>query len=103
MHAKSTRLLYLVLIIGTIALGLLARRLLPMLPAKYAGVALYAVMMVWVVKVVRPTLPRAMACAAALAMCFAIEALQATPLPARLCAEFPLLHYVLGEVFSWGD
>lgn len=98
-----SRLAYLILTLTTIALGLLARPFLPALPAKYVGVALYAVMMVFLVKLVRPTLPHSLACATALAICFAIEALQVTPLPARLNAHFPPLRYLLGEVFSWWD
>ena len=100
LHPRSA---WLLLTLATITLGLLARQFLPALPAKCTGVALYAVMMVFVVKFVRPSLPLVFACTAALAICFAIEAFQATPLPARLNAHFPPLRYVLGEVFSWWD
>lgn len=102
-RARIPRLTYLLHAVVTITFGLLARHYLPALPAKYTGVALYAVMMVFVVKFVRPSLPPVFACTAALAICFAIEAFQVTPLPARINAHFPPLRYVLGEVFSWWD
>lgn len=96
-------ILWLLLTLAVIALGLLSRQVLSGLPAKYLGVALYAVMMVCIVKLVRPSLAASFACAAALAICLAIEALQATPLPARLNAQLPPLRLILGEVFSWWD
>jgi hypothetical protein len=90
-------------ILATIIAGLLTRHLLTGPLAKYLGVALYAVMMFFLVTF---TIPRAKThhiAAIALAICFAIEFLQLTPIPANINSHLPLMRLVLGEHFSWWD
>jgi hypothetical protein len=97
------RILYITLALLTIALGVTARAVLSGAPAKHLGVILYAVMMVWLVKCIAPRLPTWRAGATALALCWAIEALQATPIPAAINSRLPLMRLALGEHFAWLD
>ncbi len=97
------RLLYSILAILTIALGLTARAALTGAPAKHLGVMLYAVLMVWLVKCIAPRLPTWRAGGIALALCWAVEAMQATPIPAAINAQVPLMRLALGEHFAWLD
>lgn len=94
---------YLALALATVALGLTVRALLPGTAGKVAGVALYAVMMVWLVKCAHPGLGAVRAALIALALCWAIEFLQATDLPARINRAVPGARLVLGETFAWSD
>lgn len=87
----------------TIALGLLARASLTGLPAKVLGVALYATLVYWVVVCVAPALPVGRVSLVALALCFAVELAQLTPIPAALSARHPLLRLVFGTTFSAWD
>ncbi|MBX9735825.1 MAG: DUF2809 domain-containing protein [Phycisphaerales bacterium] len=98
-----SRVPYVLLALLTIALGLGARAALTGAPAKHLGVMLYAVMMAWVVKCIAPRLPVWRAGAIALAVCWAVEAMQATPIPAAINARLPLMRLALGEHFEWSD
>lgn len=86
----------------TIALGLASRRF-PIgvfVWDKSLGDALYAVMVYFVVALVRPSLrPRALGLLA-FGISFAIELFQATGIPARLPR---VLQLVLGTSFGWHD
>ncbi|MFO0830558.1 MAG: DUF2809 domain-containing protein [Phycisphaerales bacterium] len=98
-----TRWVWAVLAAATIGGGLLVRRLVDGPAGKHAGVALYAVMMVWLVLCIRPRTSTPWACIAALLICWMIEGAQATGLPVRLQRAVPGAHLVLGEVFAWSD
>lgn len=97
------RWVWIALAICTIAGGLLIRTFIGGAPGKCAGVALYAVMMVWLVRCVRPSLRTVRTCIIALLVCWAVEGLQATGMPARINAAVPGARLVLGEVFAWAD
>jgi hypothetical protein len=71
--------------------------------AKYAGIVLYAVMVYWLVLACVPRWTAWRAAVAALGMCWAIELLQLTTLPARVNAVVPLARWVLGQSFSAYD
>ncbi len=99
----APRIVWLTLMLATIGAGLIVRATVAGPAGKYAGIALYAVMMVWCVLFVRPRTRAPAACVGALLVCWLVEALQATGLPARLHRSVPGVHLVLGEVFAWSD
>lgn len=71
--------------------------------AKYAGVALYAVLVHALVVVVRPRVPPLTAAGVALAWCWAVEVAQLTPGPAALADRSTLARLVLGSTFHPPD
>jgi hypothetical protein len=89
--------------LATIIAGLLTRHYLTGPLAKYLGVALYAVMIFLLVAFTIPRSKTHHIAAIALAICFAIEFLQLTPIPANINSHMPLMRLVLGEHFSWWD
>ncbi|MDI1478720.1 DUF2809 domain-containing protein [Polyangium sp. y55x31] len=75
---RRSRVLYAALVVVTIGLGLLSRKI-PGLPAwlsKGAGDALYATMSFWLAGLVAPASRTAQASIAALLFCYAVEASQ---------------------------
>jgi len=91
------------LITLVIAAGLATRSLFDGPISKYTGVALYAVLVYLLVTIVRPTASPRRVFAVSLAICFAIELFQLTPIPARLAAEHRAFALVLGTTFHWPD
>lgn len=94
----------------TIAAGLACRSWLHGAPAKVGGVALYAALVYWLVRIAQRPAPDAAryvttlrAAAIALAISWGVEFLQLTPIPARISAVHPLLRLIFGEVFSTTD
>lgn len=96
----------------TIALGLASRAFLHGPPAKIMGVALYATLVYWLVRTALPRGDRGIPSRAsslvapavvALAISWAVESLQLTPVPAKLSAIHPILRHVFGEVFNATD
>jgi len=87
----------------TLALGLSARAALSGWVAKYAGVALWATLLYFLIVLVA----RRLAWPAALAICvglsFAVELFQLTPVPLRLSRISPLFALVLGTTYSSAD
>lgn len=87
---------------ATCAAGLAVRAALSGALAKYAGVALYGTAMFWLVLLFSPRRPM-LAAALSLALCWAIESAQLTPVPARLSAEHTIFRLTLGSTFSPWD
>ncbi len=102
-HWLKDRVVWIALVLMTIAAGLLVRKFIGGAPGKCAGVALYAVMMVWIVQCVRPHLGTVRTCGIALLVCWAIEGFQATGVPTRINGALPGARLVFGEVFAWAD
>ncbi len=98
-----SRAVYGVLVLLTVVVGLGVRHSLTGAPAKHLGVALYGVMMLWLVKCVWPRMSVWRAGLVAVGVCWGIEALQLTPLPAAVNARLAWMRLVLGEHFAWSD
>lgn len=85
-----------------IASGLVTRRF-PMgvrLWDHHAGEALYAAMVALFVVLARPQLRGRTVCAVAMGLCSALEAFQATGIPARAPR---VIRFLLGATFAWSD
>lgn len=87
----------------TVAAGLSVRSVLGGDPAKYAGDALYALLIFWLVLVVAPRTRAGVAAAVAFAVSAAVELFQLTGIPAELGAHNPLARLVLGTTFNAPD
>jgi hypothetical protein len=96
----------------TIAAGLAAREWLPGAGVrKYAGVVLYAVMMVWLVTLWAPRASPRRAAIIAFLVCAGVELFQATGLPGQIHALLGarsqiaerISRWVLGEHFAAAD
>ncbi|MGW7356993.1 ribosomal maturation YjgA family protein [Streptomyces sp. NPDC054802] len=87
----------------TVAAGLGVRALAHGSVAKYAGDALYTVLLLALVVCVAPRVRPAVAAGAALAFSWAVEALQLTGLPAALSAHSVVARLVLGSTFNAPD
>jgi hypothetical protein len=87
----------------TVAAGLGVRAALSGLWAKYAGVALWATAAYWAVLLVRPALGVAWAAGITLAISWAVELAQLTPVPAYLSSKHILLRLLLGASFGAWD
>jgi hypothetical protein len=87
----------------TVAAGLLMRSLLGGDLAKYAGDALYALLIFWLVLVVAPRTRGGVAAMVALGVSVAVELFQLTGLPAELGAHSTLARLVLGTTFNAPD
>lgn len=104
---NRSRLAYAVLSLGTIAIGLASRQFQAALPAwvgAYAGDALWALLVFWLVGVGRPRWGRWQVAAVALGFAFLIEASQLYQAPwlNALRTTTPG-HLVLGQGFRWSD
>lgn len=97
------RLSYVIALAITIAAGLAVRAILAGFWAKYLGVGLWAVAAYWTVLVVTPRLRPLQAGLIALAVSWAVEFAQLTPMPRTLSSWHPLLRLVFGEVFNPSD
>ncbi|MCP2321864.1 hypothetical protein HDA40_000371 [Hamadaea flava] len=71
--------------------------------AKYAGVALYAVLVYVLVLVVAPRIRPAMSAGISLACCWAVEFFQLTSIPADLSSRSTIARLVLGSTFNTPD
>jgi len=89
--------------VAVIAAGLAVRALGPDVAAKPAGDALYAVLVVVLVALVRPTARTWVVAAVAWAVCAAIELAQLTGVPARLTEAWWPARLVLGTTFHAPD
>ncbi|MEU0083125.1 DUF2809 domain-containing protein [Streptomyces sp. NPDC006274] len=87
----------------TVAAGLGVRALAHGSVAKYAGDALYTVLVLALVVWMAPRVRPAVAAGAALAFSWAVEALQLTRLPAELSAHSVVARLVLGSTFNAPD
>lgn len=87
----------------TVAGGLAARSVLGGDLAKYAGDALYALLIFWLVLVVAPRTRAWIAAAVAFTVSAAVELFQLTGVPAELGAHSSLARLVLGTTFNAPD
>jgi len=87
----------------TVAAGLGVRSVLAGDLAKYAGDALYALLIFWLVLVVAPRARGWVAAAVALGSSVAVELFQLTGVPAELGAHSTLARLVLGTTFNAPD
>ncbi|WP_283133187.1 DUF2809 domain-containing protein [Rhizohabitans arisaemae] len=98
-----TRLPAAVAVIATLAAGLGIRAWTDGPLAKYGGVALYTVLVYTLIILIRPrTRPRTTA-AIALALSWAVEFAQLTPVPAALSAQSTLARLILGSTYHPPD
>jgi hypothetical protein len=97
-----SRLPWLCALVVVVAAGLGVRYGLARVPfvAKYGGVALWSVMAYASILVLAPRLSVRAAALIALAVSFAVELAQLTPVPAALSARHILLRLLLGTSFS---
>ncbi len=88
----------------TVALGLLSRlRPIGWPPYDHSlGDALYAIVVYLVLALLRPRLSPSRLAPIALALCLAVEAFQATGVPARY-GHLLLVRWLIGTTFSWHD
>lgn len=87
----------------TVAAGLGVRAVLPGDPAKYAGDALYTVLVYALVVLVAPGVRPARAALVAAGLSWAVELFQATGLPDAWGRHSGLVHLVLGSTFNPPD
>lgn len=87
----------------TVAAGLSVRSVLDGDVAKYAGDALYALLIFWLVLVVAPRTRGWVAAAVACAVSVGVELFQLTGIPAELGAHSVLARLVLGTTFNAPD
>ncbi|MFD6142099.1 DUF2809 domain-containing protein [Promicromonospora sp. NPDC060271] len=97
------RLLPAVAALVTVAAGLSVRSVLGGDVAKYAGDALYALLIFWLVLVVAPRTRAWVAAVVAFAVSTAVELFQLTGVPAELGAHSTLARLVLGTTFNAPD
>jgi len=88
---------------ATLAAGLAARAVLSGWAAKILGVALWATLVAWLVAFVSPSSRPGRAAIVALAISWAVELAQLTPVPAALSARHVLLRLIFGTTFSVWD
>lgn len=97
------RLLLLVAAVVVIAAGLAVHTGVPGEVGGFAGDALYAVLVFLLIAIAAPAVSAPMVAGAALAVCWAIELLQLTPLPAALSRSVPGAALVVGSTFQVSD
>jgi hypothetical protein len=98
----KNRVIYFILIIITIALGLLSRQV-DFLPLA-SGDALYAIMVYWGFRFIKSNKPPHYALLLSITFCFVIEFLQLLQLPFLIEARNQtILKLVLGQGFLWTD
>lgn len=97
------RLVPAVAAVVTVAAGLSVRSVLGGDLAKYAGDALYALLIFWLVLVVAPRTRAWVAAVVAFAASVAVELFQLTGVPAELGAHSTLARLVLGTTFNAPD
>src|SRR5262249_10637780 len=93
-----------IVVILTIAAGVAVRRWLPWgFWSKYLGVALWSVVVYWLVGFIRPRPRAGRAPAIALIISWAVEFAQITPAPGWLSSKHAVLRMIFGEYFSFKD
>lgn len=88
---------------ATLASGVAARRFLTGAAAKILGVALWATLVYWLVAFCAPAWRPRKVALLTLAISWAVELAQLTPVPAALSARHVLLRMVFGTTFSAWD
>ncbi|MFJ8076823.1 DUF2809 domain-containing protein [Streptomyces sp. NPDC096176] len=101
--SSGTRSVAAAVAVVTIVAGLGVRALLEGSVAKYAGDALYTVLILALVVFVAPRSRPVAAAGAALAFSWAVELLQLTGVPAELARHSAVAHLVLGSTFNAPD
>jgi hypothetical protein len=106
-RAARSRGVYLALVLLTVALGLASRRFAPALPrvvAAYAGDALWAAMVFWLLALARPLARTGWLAAAAFAIAAAVEASQLHRAPwLDTLRDTRAGALALGRGFLWSD
>lgn len=97
------RLVALAATIAVLVAGLSVRAFADGAFAKYAGVALYTVLIYTLVLVIAPRIRPLIAGVLALAISWAVEFAQLTPVPAALSARSGLARLVFGSTFNPPD
>jgi uncharacterized protein DUF2809 len=87
----------------TVGAGLAVRPLAGGAFGKYAGDALYATAVYWVLILVRPSARPSVAAVVATLICWAVELFQLTPVPRTLSSHSTLSRLVLGSTFGGWD
>jgi hypothetical protein len=87
----------------TVAVGLSVRSVLGGDVAKYAGDALYALLIFWLVLVAAPRTRAWVAASVAFGISMAVELFQLTGVPAELGAQSTVARLVLGTTFNAPD
>ncbi|MBX3407992.1 MAG: DUF2809 domain-containing protein [Phycisphaeraceae bacterium] len=88
---------------AVIALGLLIRAVLAGAPAKYLGVALWAMSVYFLLLVISPRMRPVHALVWCLVISWGVELAQITGIPRRFSSMHPLLRLVFGEVYNPAD
>lgn len=101
--ALRSRLLPALAAVATVAAGLTVRAVTGGWFAKYAGDALYTVLVHALIVLVLPRVPPVRAAIGALAFSWAVEFAQLTPVPAALSEASVLARLVLGSTFGAAD
>ena len=101
--AVRERLVPVIAAVVTVAAGLSVRSVLDGDLAKYAGDALYALLIFWLVLVVAPRTRGWVAAVTAFVVSAAVELFQLTGIPAELGAHSTLARLVLGSTFNPPD
>ncbi|WP_196443362.1 DUF2809 domain-containing protein [Planomonospora sp. ID67723] len=101
--ALRTRLPAALVAVVTVAAGLTLRAVADGWFAKYGGDALYTVLVYTLVVLVRPGVAPVRAAAGAVALSWAVELAQLTPVPAALSEASVLARLVLGSTFGAMD
>ncbi|WP_433239375.1 DUF2809 domain-containing protein [Streptosporangium sp. CA-135522] len=101
--ALRSRLPAVLAVVATVAAGLSVRALTGGWFGKYAGDALYTVLVHALIVLVRPRVSPVRAAAGALAFSWAVEFAQLTPVPAALSEMSVLARLVLGSTFGVAD
>ncbi|MFF3437223.1 DUF2809 domain-containing protein [Streptosporangium sp. NPDC002721] len=101
--SPRTRLLALLAALATVAAGLTVRAVTGGWFGKYAGDALYTVLVYALVVLVWPRVTPVRAALCALAFSWAVELAQLTPVPAALSEASVVARLVLGSTFGAAD
>ena len=88
---------------ATVALGVVAKLVVPGLAGDLLGSALYTVLLALLLALVAPRLPALVTAGTAAVASVGVELLQLTGLPAAASAAFPPAAWVLGSTFAATD
>ena len=86
--------------VGVVALGVVAKLVVPGLPGDLLGQVLCTVLLALLLRLVAPRLPVLVVAAAATVASVGVELLQLTGLPAAVSATFPPAARVVGSTFA---
>ncbi|ROS49449.1 DUF2809 domain-containing protein [Frigoribacterium sp. PhB24] len=102
-RARRARTLTAIAAATTVALGVVAKLVVPGLAGDLLGSALYTVLLALLLAFVAPRLPVLVTAGTAAVASLGVELLQLTGLPAAAAATFPPAAWVLGTTFAATD